>query len=867
MTTNRKRWSVVTSVILVVALAASATAFWTAPGSGTGAATVGTLGSPTPVTVTATTGNAHVAWSAVTSPSGVASDVSYRVTRKLGSGSFVAANNTCAGSLSNTTLACDDNPTVSGSYVYRVTAAFRTWTSSADSSATSVFVTKQLVITSTAQTLTAGVTSGSITVKRQDDGGNAITSGSLTVSLSSNSGAGLFRDDADSTTITEVTIADVSSTATFKYKDTQQGTPTITASATSYTSGTQIETVNPASAASLRLAAASTTPAAGVADNLSVTALDAFGNTDTSYTGDKSLTFSGPANAPSGTHPTVTDKSGAAINFGMPTTITFSSGVSAVSGSSNGVMKLYKAEAASVAVAAFGVTTGTRSVTVGPATAGSLSLAAASTTPTAGVADNLSVTALDAFGNTDTSYAGDKFLTFSGPHTAPDGTHVPTVADKTGAAINFGTPTTITFSSGVSAVSGSSNGVMKLYKAETAFVIVSDGTINNGTGLSVTVSKATTSFTLVAASTTPTAGVADNLTITDKDAYGNIDTSFTGDESLTFGGANIAPDGTTHPTVTNKTGTATNFGTPTTITFASGVSTVPVSTSNNGVMKLYKAEMASVTVSDGAINNGTGLSVTVGSAIAASLSLADAALATPVAGVADNLTITAKDAFGNTATGYTGDKSLTFGGPAVAPDLTHPTVTSTTGAATSFGTPTTITFASGVSMVAVSNNGVMKLYKAETAFVTVSDFTVTPAIGNGTGLSVTVSAAARAGIILTSVTSPATVSCTGAVGSLTCSETDTTSGASITAKFVLSDAYQNVVTNTTGSSIAIDLVVPSSGTGSDGSVTPSSLSIANLSSTTALSFTLSRKSGSGTTVTLTATAHGTSQTLTLTMSR
>ncbi len=43
-----------------------------------------------------------------------------------------------------------------------------------------------------------------------------------------------------------------------------------------------------------------------------------------------------------------------------------------------------------------------------------LSLSAADTTPTAGVADNLTVTAVDSFGNTVTSYTGSHTLTFSG---------------------------------------------------------------------------------------------------------------------------------------------------------------------------------------------------------------------------------------------------------------------------------------------------------------------------------------------------------------------------------------------------------------------------------------------------------------------
>jgi trimeric autotransporter adhesin len=129
--------------------------------------------------------------------------------------------------------------------------------------------------------------------------------------------------------------------------------------------------------------------------------------------------------------------------------------------------------------------------------------------------------------------------------------------------------------------------------------------------------------------------------------------------------------------------------------------------------------------------------VTVNTGVATQLSLS-AASTTPIAGVADNLTITAKDVNGNTATGYTGSHSLTFGGAADAPSGTHPTVTTSSGIATNFGTATAISFTNGVASVTGSNNGVMKLYKAEAATVTVTDGT----ISNGAGTSVTVGPAA-----------------------------------------------------------------------------------------------------------------------------
>ncbi len=97
--------------------------------------------------------------------------------------------------------------------------------------------------------LTAGTTSGTMTVQRQDSAGNpaVVTAGDVTVNLSSDStGTKSFRDNATgSTTITSVTIPTGSSTASFRYNDQQVGTPTLTAAASGLTSATQQETVNP----------------------------------------------------------------------------------------------------------------------------------------------------------------------------------------------------------------------------------------------------------------------------------------------------------------------------------------------------------------------------------------------------------------------------------------------------------------------------------------------------------------------------------------------------------------------------------------------------------------------------------------------
>jgi hypothetical protein len=451
---------------------------------------------------------------------------------------------------------------------------------------------------------------------------------------------------------------------------------------------------------------------AGSAFEETLTALDAYGNTATSYSASKAVVFSGPSTSPNATAPK------------YPASVTFSSGVGTAS------ITLYKAESTTLSAKEGSIAGSSGSFSVKAAGAANLSLSAASTSPTAGEADNLTITAFDAYGNTATGYTGAKSLVFAGANAI--GTSKPTVSNSSGTAVNFGTSTSITFASGTSTVSGSSNGAMRLYAAETAKVTVSDGAISSGAGLSVTVAPASIASLAVATPATQTAGSAFNLTITAKDAYGN---GVAGSQTLTFSGPASSPNATA-PTY------------PATATFTAGSATASVT--------LTDAQSTAITAKQGGVSATSG-SFTVNPSSAASLTLS-AASTTPTAGAADNLGIIATDAFGNTATGYTGPKSLTFTGASPV-GANKPTVSNSSGTATSFGTAETISFSSGVAAVSGSNNGVMRLYRAETAKVVVSDGT----INNGSGLSVTVSPGSA------SVMAFVNCSVEGAGGNATCS--------------------------------------------------------------------------------------------------
>ena len=366
--------------------------------------------------------------------------------------------------------------------------------------------------------------------------------------------------------------------------------------------------------------AASATPGVGVADNLTITALDASGNTVTPYTGSHSLTFSGAEKSPSGTSPTVVSSGGTATNFGAATAITFTNGIATVTSSKNGVMKLYRAGATSITVSDGSISNTTPLlVTVAPGSATKLFLAAATTTPTAGVVDNLTTTALDTYGNTATTYTGSHNVTFSGASSSPNGT-APSITSSAGTATAFGVAMPIVFSAGVATVSAGGNGAMTLYKSGATSVTANDGTIS-ASALALTVAAAPAAqFSLAAASKTPAAGATDNLTTTALDTYGNTATTYTGSHNVTFSGASSSPSATV-PTVVDSGGTATNFGAATAITFTNGIATV--ASSKNGVMKLYDAETAAISVNDGAISTTSALSVTVAATTASRLAFAN----------------------------------------------------------------------------------------------------------------------------------------------------------------------------------------------------------------------------------------------------
>ena len=205
------------------------------------------------------------------------------------------------------------------------------------SAAATLEVGSRLVFSSEPVNAAAGAALPAVEVQIQDQSGNDISLSGVMIALTLN-GSGTLGG------ITNVTT-DTNGKATFSTLSITKAASgyTLTTSSSGLTAATSSAfTITAALASAYRITAATTTPAPAVGDALTLKLVDQFGNTVTTFNGDKTLTFSGLSVANNGTtYPTVTDKTGAAVNLGEVTTLTFAGGQSSAGGS----LVAYKTEA------------------------------------------------------------------------------------------------------------------------------------------------------------------------------------------------------------------------------------------------------------------------------------------------------------------------------------------------------------------------------------------------------------------------------------------------------------------------------------------------------------------------------------------
>jgi hypothetical protein len=254
--------------------------------------------------------------------------------------------------------------------------------------------------------------------------------------------------------------------------------------------------------------------------------------------------------------------------------------------------------------------TGALSVTVRAAAATKLALTTGVAYPTAGTALQFTATAQDLYGNTDTSYAGTLHFTSSDTSTA-----VVLPADAT-------------------LTNGQGTFSATLIKAGIQTITATDKASASITGaLTVTVrAAAATKLATTASTATPTAGTSFSVTLKAQDQYGNTDTAYAGRVHFT----------------TSDTSSGVVLPADSSLTAGQGTFSVT----------LTKAGAQTVTATDTATASITGsVSVTVKPGVAASLSLS--APATATANQSFDVTVTAKDRYGNVATGYRGTVQFT----------------------------------------------------------------------------------------------------------------------------------------------------------------------------------------------------------------
>jgi hypothetical protein len=487
------------AVTLTAAIAGSALAYFTSAGLGTAEAKVSNLTTPAITAATAAAGGAvSLTWSAATAPGAEA--VKYYVTRDGGT----PAGSCPTSSAPAAVTSCIDSGLSIAKHTYTVTAVWRSWTALSAAASATVTIGATTQFTIAAATTTPAVSAAdNLTITAKDVNGSSVTtytgSHSLVFSGASSSpsgsaatvvntsGTAIAFGSATALTFT-AGVATVASSKNGVLKIYKAGASNISATEGSVTTPSPLAlTATPGAASKYTLAGATATPAAAAEDDLTITAQDAYGNTATAYAGSHPLVFSGALASPGGTAPTVSDSAGNDVSFGTATPIVFTAGVATATGDVNGEMTIYKSGAASVKATEGTITNATAlavTVAAGPATR--LVLSAVTTTPVAAASDNLTTTAQDAYGNTATSYAGSKSITFSGATASPSGAAA-TVVNSAGTAIPFGSATALTFAAGAAAVASSKNGLMKLNKAGAASVTATDGTISTAAPLAFTV--------------------------------------------------------------------------------------------------------------------------------------------------------------------------------------------------------------------------------------------------------------------------------------------------------------------------------------------------------------------------------------------
>ena len=370
--------------------------------------------------------------------------------------------------------------------------------------------------------------------------------------------------------------------------------------------------------------AASSGPAAGANNAITLTVKNSDGNTDATFSGAHNVTVSGYTAAPNGSYGSF---NGTALTASPNTiSVTFTSGVASPN------LALNKAAAQTIAFSIAGVNTpatNTVSITPVPASVASMTLTQDITAPAANggqFAQQPKVTLKDAYGNICTNN-NTKVLTASKKDAGSwtlTGTTTATVSAGVATFTNLGT-------TNAAAVTGA-----KLAFDTTGLTQITSSSVNLPAAPPYTA-------TASAATLTPATGANNAITLTVKDSLGNTKTTFSGAYNVTVSGYTAAPNGS----YGNFNGTALTASPNTiSVTFTSGVASPNLALNKAAVQTIAFSIAGVTTPATNSLNitpsAGTVSSMAISQNIAAPVSNGDPFAQQPV--------ITLKDAYGNICT-------------------------------------------------------------------------------------------------------------------------------------------------------------------------------------------------------------------------
>ena len=274
---SRRACALVTALV-VLATTSAAWAYFSSTGSGTAAASTGSLSAPTGVTATPGAGTVALHWNAVTPPASGA--VTYYVTRSGGAPAGNCPTPTSPASV----MTCTDSGLTAGIYQYTVTAVWRSWTatSSPVTNVTLISGAASKIVLSGSTANLASATTRTFTATIEDAAGNTVTSGpdaTDPITFAQTAGAG---------TVTGLTtVPAVAGVATDTITGKLAGSVSLQAGATLSgpgltNSNTQTFTITFGTATQIALSGSTANLASATTRTFTATIEDAAGNTVTS---------------------------------------------------------------------------------------------------------------------------------------------------------------------------------------------------------------------------------------------------------------------------------------------------------------------------------------------------------------------------------------------------------------------------------------------------------------------------------------------------------------------------------------------------------------------------------------------------------